>query len=109
LWVDGSLAESHLAAMVNSWTINAGDGDDTLTVDYSGGEFDADITFHGEGENGPPGDRLVVTGASAGVVTHTFVNASDGNIEIDGQRTISYTGLEPITDNLDAADRVFTF
>ena len=40
--------------------------------------------------------------------THSCTNASDGSVTIDG-KVISYTGLEPVTDNLNAATRSFTF
>ena len=44
------------------------------------------------------------------MVTHSFTNANDGGINIDsGTNTITYTGLEPIIDNLNATDRVFIF
>ncbi|EMI29081.1 aggregation factor core protein MAFp3, isoform C, partial [Rhodopirellula europaea SH398] len=43
------------------------------------------------------------------MITHTFANENDGDIEIAGGPTITYTGLEPVTDNLSATDRVFNF
>ena len=44
-------------------------------------------------------------------MTHSFTNANDGSVVLAGALvgTISYTGLEPVTDNLLADDRVFTF
>src|SRR6185503_15696897 len=41
-------------------------------------------------------------------ITHSFVNAADGSVSIDGY-LISYAGLEPVTDNLSATSRIFTF
>jgi Ca2+-binding RTX toxin-like protein len=50
----------------------------------------------------------VLTGGAFDAVTHTFANRHDGTVTIDGS-TITYTGLEPILDNLAAVDRVFVF
>ena len=107
---NGVVVDARPVGAVGSYTINAGGGDDSLFVNYgaSGGVFSFPITFNGEGETGPAGDSLQVGGGSATTVTHTFVSESSGNIDIDG-RLINYTGLEPIIDNMVAANRVFTF
>src|SRR5262249_41110854 len=55
-----------------------------------------------------PGDKLVLTGAAATNITHTFTSASAGSVNIDGA-LINYTGLEPITDNLAAVNRSFVY
>ena len=54
---------------------------------------------------------MTVLGGTVATVTHTLINANDGSISVanGSTRVISYTGLEPITDNLNATDRVFTF
>ncbi len=58
----------------------------------------------------PAGDKLVLTGGGPfGSVTHTLESASSGRVNVSGNGTITYTGLEPVTDNLNAVDRVFTF
>ena len=102
----GPITVSSTAPLV----INGQDGNDTLTIDYSGGNPipTGGLTFNGGNPTVGPGDSLVITGGSATTVTHTFVNNSDGAVNIDGS-IINYTGLEPITDNLVAANRVFTF
>jgi len=95
-------------------TIYAGDGDDELTVDFTGGSplpWSA-LDFRGGGET--LGDSLVLASAVAvNAVTHSFSGEGNGSIDVDTgspmYRTIDYSGLEPITDNLNAADRVFTF
>gem|GEM_PF-5415858 len=90
--------------------INTQDGDDGLTVDLSGGNIVDDLVYDGGDQSVTPGDVLSLTGGNIfDVVTHTFVSENDGSIAITGNGIITYTGLEPITDNLSAIDRVFTF
>ncbi|MEM7086488.1 MAG: hypothetical protein AAF489_09915, partial [Bacteroidota bacterium] len=100
-----------LGAGLNSLTINADSGDDILIVDYDGGDFQHPITFNGEGQNGIPGDILQLNGTNSSYasVSHTFTNESDGTIDVSGNPLLTYTGLEPIVDNLDVANRGFVF
>jgi hypothetical protein len=84
-------------------------GNDTLTIDYSAGDpLPNGATFNAGGQSGTPGDSMVLNGTPGVDVTHTFSNANDGTILV-GASLITYTGLEPIADNLDPANRVFTF
>jgi hypothetical protein len=89
-------------------TITGSTDNDTLIVDLSGGNpIPAEgVVFDGGG----PGDSdtLIVTGGSAATVSHTFTGAGSGSLDLDGSM-ISYTGLEPIIDQIDAIDRVFAF
>ena len=90
-------------------TINGTSGADRLTVDFSGGEvIPGLLTFNGGDPTSGTGDMLVLTGGTFDTVTHNFDSASDGSIVLD-TATITYTGLEPITDNLSATDRIFNF
>ncbi len=95
-------------------TINAGANNDNLFINYggSGGIYNFDVNFNGEGQASVPGDTITIGGASVTTVTHNFINNNDGNIVVldgSGTRTVNYTGLEPIVDNLDAVNRVFAF
>ena len=96
------------AASVPTLTVNGSADDDTLTVSFDGGNPipDGGITYTGGG----PGDNdtLTLDDGDADTVTHTFTAPDSGTVDIDGQ-VITYTGLEPIDDNLDAVNRVFTF
>jgi mucin-19 len=87
--------------------IDAGDGDDLITVDFSGNDpIPANgILFNGQGQTN--GDALALSGGTVTTVTHTFTNAN-GTVDIDGS-LVAYTGLEPIADNLIATNRIFTF
>ena len=90
--------------------INGTNGNDTLIVDFSGGNFTVPITFNGGSQVLPPGDSLTLTGgATFGSVAHTFINASTRFVDVTVNSTVHYTGLEPITDNLFANDRTFTY
>lgn len=91
-------------------TIDGTSGDDKLIVDYmegvpvpSGG-----VVFNGGSQSGTPGDSLELSGGSATLITHEFTDASSGSVAIDGA-DVSYTGLEPIVDQLDADNRDFVF
>ena len=79
-------------------------GDDTLTIDFGGGLFSEAITFNGGGQNTSPlGDTLVLTGGGTFAdAIFTYSNENDGSIDITGTSTITYTGLEPITSNINA-------
>jgi hypothetical protein len=81
-------------------------GDDTLTVDFSGGNFTKAIDFRGGANvSSNPGDRLVLQGGGSFTnANFGFTNAHDGTIVITGNSSISYTGLEPITSNITAAN-----
>ena len=93
-------------------TLNGSGDDDAFVIDFSGGNPipSGGIVVNG-GAQTSTGDRLTITGGTATTVTHSFLNANDGSITLAGTTagTISYTGLEPITDNLTATNRVFTF
>ena len=100
---------------------NAGDGDGQLVVDYSptvtmGGFFTNAITYNGGTQTTTGGDTLTFNANGATVITsvvHTFTNASDGTVTVTDNaaatNVITYTGLEPIADNINAANRTFTF
>ncbi|MCO6459575.1 MAG: VCBS repeat-containing protein, partial [Pirellulaceae bacterium] len=88
--------------------VNTFGGNDSLTVDFSLGNFSKTVSYDGGTQSSTPGDSLTLTGGSATTITHTLVNASDGSVNIDGS-TIMYTGLEPVTDNMSAVNRVFSF
>jgi Ca2+-binding RTX toxin-like protein len=100
-----------LAAFTGGIIVNSLGNDDGLTVDFGGGaNFGRTITFNGGSTLQTGGDELSLQGGGTfALVDYTFDNANDGSIDITGNQTISYTGLEPIIDNLNATDRVFVF
>jgi len=104
--LNGALLLSLPYAGAPQLVVNGSSDDDTLIVDFSGGDFIGDdgIVFNG----GPGADNLRVVEGMAGTVAHTLFDATSGIIDIDGD-TITYTGLEPIVDTLAAVNRIFTF
>ncbi len=110
---DNSLIQSTPYYDGGSVTVEGSDSDDTLTIDFSAGNVvpQGGVTFNAGGQSST-GDTLVLESGSYQTIAHAFANANDGTITLDDgsdQRTVSYTGLEPITDSLAAADRVFDF
>ena len=91
-----------------SLTILGDDADQHLLIDFIGGTPipSSGVRYAGGGPN--DNDTLAVTGGNPLFVGYTFVNATDGFIQIDGSQ-IAFEGLEPIIDNLNAVDRSFTF
>jgi hypothetical protein len=107
--VNGTLVFVAPLASVTSLTFNGSNDNDTLTVDHSGGFINRPISFSGGGQTTSPfGDTLRMTGGVFTDVIYTHANASSGNVSVDGS-VITYTGLEPIFDNMNAANRVFNF
>jgi Ca2+-binding RTX toxin-like protein len=105
--VDNVLQVEHPAIDVNSVTINAGDGNDVLSVDFSGGNPipASGINFFAGGSFT---DSLVLTGGLVTAANYTFLSAYDGSASFDGG-PISWTGLDAITDSLTVANRVFNY
>ncbi|GHC64426.1 HYR domain-containing protein [Ulvibacter litoralis] len=108
---DGDEILVPIASVTGDIQVNTLAGDDVLTVDFSGGNFTDSINYNGGTQT--IGDAMSLTGVSPGgefsTVIHTFVTENNGSINIAGNNTITYTGLEPIIDNLDVANRIFNF
>lgn len=117
----GSALDAQVGALFNAVTahvpfssvtggqiiIQGAGGNDSLTIDFSLGDFAKSILYQG-GSGG--NDTLdLVGGGPFSSVTHTFQNASDGMVGVGGNASISYSGLEPIYDSLAAATRTFVF
>jgi fibronectin type 3 domain-containing protein len=116
---NGVLIEAGSLMGVTSLTFNGLDGHDILRIHNPGGGLFAPIG--GVDYNGGPnttvpvtnpfGDSLEILGGAAASVEHEFTNDNDGFVYYNGAgtATITYTGLEPITDTIMAGDRTFTF
>ncbi|MBO6576013.1 MAG: DUF11 domain-containing protein [Rhodothermales bacterium] len=93
---------------VNAIVITGTAGNDTLDINLNllGSLPAGGIAFNA----GAGFDTITLSGGSGlNTVTHTFFNANDGTVDVDGTLVATYTGLDPIIDNLSAVNRVFTF
>jgi len=103
-------AQSEFVAVSELNLTGSGD-DDSLLIDYSGGDPipSGGLTF-AAGADSSAGDSLTVTGflPVATTVSRTLLNNTDGSIDIDAT-TISYTGVEAVTENYSAPNLIFTF
>ncbi|HXW09689.1 MAG TPA: tandem-95 repeat protein [Steroidobacteraceae bacterium] len=81
-------------------TVTGSGDDDTLTVDFSGGDPIPPLGLAyagGDSDRPDENDELVLTGTSpSSVVQFEASGPSSGTVTVDGS-TITYTGLEPIT------------
>ncbi|MCX5734321.1 MAG: LEPR-XLL domain-containing protein, partial [candidate division NC10 bacterium] len=81
--------------------IGGSDNRDTFILNLGG-------SISGGIEGGAGGyDSLVLAGGTYASVTYAATSADSGTITLDGA-TLAYAGLEPITDNTDTVNRVFT-
>ncbi len=89
--------------------VNLADGDDTLTVDFSLGNFSKQINYDG-GSNTSIGDSLeLVGGGTFSAATFTFDDLYSGSIDIIGTSKIFYAGLEPIYSSITASSTTLQY
>ena len=86
-------------ATTTSLTVNGGTGDDTLTVDYTTGDF-GNLTIIFDGGTGG-NDTLAVIGNTATSATYTPNAATFGNGVVSvsgtgGTARVKFAGLEPV-------------
>jgi uncharacterized delta-60 repeat protein len=93
----------------SSIVVNSAGGNDSLTVNLVAGDPvpNNGITFNGGGQIGTPGDTLAIVGGVQGNVTYNYSSAHNGSITLQNYGTISYTGLEPITNSGTSTNVVF--
>lgn len=101
------------SAYTGSVAINGDDDNDELIVDFDSGDPipDGGLTYDGGAGGGTNSDNLQLDGAGNFLtVTHAGTSTSAGSVTVSTQGTITYLGLETgIDDNLaDADNRVFT-
>jgi hypothetical protein len=104
----GTVIASQTVSSTNSLDINGDGVANTLTVDFSNGD---PLTATGgsawDGGVDAINDGVIVTGGSHTHVTYNALGVSNGTIDYDGS-VLTYSGLEPITDNGSASTRTFT-
>ncbi len=98
------------ALITGSLAVEGGQGDDTLSLDFTNGVL---IPAGGLVFNGGMGgkDTLALLNVSTQFTSETFnyTNPSDGSIDFGGMtpRSLTYSGLEPITNTGTPADITF--
>ncbi|HKI64047.1 MAG TPA: Ig-like domain-containing protein, partial [Burkholderiales bacterium] len=106
--LNGTQVFTRAFADVTTLAVNGSADDDTLVIDLIGGNPipAGGIAYDGGG----PGDNdsLTLTGGSAASVVYAPTDAHSGTVTVDGG-VITYTGLEPIADDLVVASREFVF
>ncbi|WP_197451697.1 Calx-beta domain-containing protein [Rosistilla oblonga] len=88
------------AAFSGKILFNGGAGDDVLSLDYSAGKFAHRVDFDG----GAGSDSLALSGGSFADADYHFVDEHSGSIDLSGNPTISYLGLEPIASTINATN-----
>jgi len=109
--IDANTVDVPIASVTGAVIINTQGGDDTFTTDFSGGNFNDIINYNGGNQNTiNPGDILRLQGGGTfATVAHSLINENDGNVSVAGNSAINYVGLEPVIDNLNVTDRIFSF
>jgi Ca2+-binding RTX toxin-like protein len=92
----GRVASSYSLAAANPIVIRGTNAsDDTLTIDFSGGEFGSQgIQFDG-GQGGHDSLKIIGDGHQRGIYTPSAATYGDGVVEINGVR-VEFAGLEPV-------------
>jgi hypothetical protein len=87
-----------VSAITGILTLDLRGGDDALTLDLSGGDVipAGGLQFLGGAMEGST-DRLSIVGGHFGDVTHTYANATDGNLVSSTLGTIQYAGIDSIS------------
>ena len=98
------------AAGINSIVFASLGGDDAVTISFADDDFSVPIRYDG-GETGETatGDRLTLIGGTFALATFEFNNVPggddhNGTVDITGNQTISFTGLEPVFSDITATD-----
>ncbi|GEQ85770.1 hypothetical protein ULMS_12780 [Patiriisocius marinistellae] len=90
-----------------SLTINGGNGDDSVVINFTDTNFSFPITFNGQRQATTKGDYLAIRGTFLNqIITHTppGLDGNNGHLDLDGV-VINFTGLEPISAG-DAANTI---
>jgi autotransporter-associated beta strand protein len=96
---NGNLIFALPASSVSAMTINGSNDNETLQVNLAGGDAipAGGIAFSGGSQTSIPGDTLNITGGLQGDVTYNYTGANAGSVVMQNYGTVTYTGLEPIT------------
>ena len=76
--------------------VNVGVGDDSLNINFGGGNYPFPITYNGGEPSTGPGDSLSMMGGTFDTMTFTPTGPGGGTIGLPGNELITFTGLEPV-------------
>ncbi len=105
--VNANTCDVPLSSITGNIQVDTQGGNDQLTLDLGSGDFIPTGGLSYAGGTQTTSDKLVITGGAQGQVTYNYTNANDGSIEMENFGTVSYTGLEPITNSGTATDVIF--
>ena len=96
--VDGKTVLNTLAANLNVLAINGQTGNDTLTIDFGGGDpFPVGGISYNGGSQTTRDTLIIQGGAGFNSLAYNATGAGRGSFLINGSDTIYFTGLEPVT------------
>ncbi len=104
--IDVHTVEFAFSSISSLFQVDAGSGDDSLLIDYSGGNPIPSAGFDFDGGIGS--DTLVVNGGTVSTVTHAPITFDTGGFIVDGAPVL-YDALEDFTESLDSPFRFFGF
>ncbi len=104
--IDPHTVEVPINSITSSFSILAADGDDSLFIDYSGGNPLPSVGMSFDGGIGT--NTLTVGGGSATNITHSPQGLNNGDIQVDST-SISYANIEGLTDTMVATARILNF
>lgn len=84
-------------------------GNDSLAIDFSQGGFPKSINVNGGSQVSGRGDTLRLTGGTVTDAIFGFTDADRGTINLTGNGSISYAGLEGLKSELGVSDLVLNY
>lgn len=118
VFINGQATAQAEDVSVTTLTIDGSRDDDRLIVDFSGGNpFPlGGIVFNGYTvdpmEMNPPPDTgvdtLELTNGTLTTVDYSFTSPTDGTVSLNSD-VLTFSGVEPVVDNLNVTDRVLSF
>lgn len=93
------------AALVNSIRIEAGDGDDSITFDLSGGNV---LPAGGGSIDGGAGSNTITVTGTSSSIEHGFGLPNDGSLAVDGN-SVTFAAIDMVTDTVTAPIKSLVF
>ncbi len=100
VFVNGVLLNEVPVADTHAVNVTGSNDNDRLTIDSTNGNPlpTAGVVFNGGGQTSAVGDRLVLVSGAHGTATYNYTSPIAGSLALSSQGTITFGGLEQITD-----------